>query len=259
MYPQLDDTGLTYRDLKWDPQRKTIASVFLKEGTNESVTNFQVTMVEARDIPLPANDVTVLSRKLRVSLYDESSTTEPFVSNIHTVTASWSNSKPKLWQFPSTVRMSFGLTGKRGVWSPRKRENVILVRSSRTNPQLSLIFELCVVFRRETPGKKVEYGEVSCGWCRVPIATRSQRERNREIELKGGKVFQDVPFDTPLSTSSGIFQKKAGPPTLVMKMSEVNRETASYMRYFSFDFHTENFQTRSLYLPQLVRWQCCIV
>ncbi len=73
-------------------------------------------MIAAKRIPVPKDpDLAIISRKLRVVLFDPSiahnvgaqelnSIPPYFLSNVHTINAVWSQTSPDIWAFPSQVR-----------------------------------------------------------------------------------------------------------------------------------------------------------
>jgi hypothetical protein len=58
----------------------------------------------------------------------------------------------------------------------RTGENSFLVRTHHNDPQLALLFELCVVFKKKTKAQAAEQetGELCCGWCRLPLFQPTQ-------------------------------------------------------------------------------------
>jgi hypothetical protein len=62
---------------------------------------FRITILSAKNILVPEG-VQVLSRRLRVCLYD-STTTSVYLSNVHVITSQWLANDPKTWKFPSEV------------------------------------------------------------------------------------------------------------------------------------------------------------
>lgn len=92
----------------------------------------------------------------------------------------------------------------------RTGENSFLVRTHHNDPQLALLFELCVVFKKKnkTGVNESETGELCCGWCRLPLfqppaagttgtttttpGTEKQLEfRTYDLNLQGGTPFDE--------------------------------------------------------------------
>lgn len=95
----------------------------------------------------------------------------------------------------------------------RTGENSFLVRTNHTNKNISLLFELCVVFKKKgkLAANEKDTGELCCGWCKIPIfqPTGTLLEmRTYEQGLKGGTPFDDnVPID-PSEATPNTPQKK---------------------------------------------------
>ncbi|XP_077648057.1 nephrocystin-1-like [Urocitellus parryii] len=79
---------LAFRDLMWDAKTGTIKS-------RPSRVSLILTLWSCKMIPLPGTSIQVLSRHVRLCLFDGSKV----LSNIHTVRATWQPQKPKTWAF----------------------------------------------------------------------------------------------------------------------------------------------------------------
>lgn len=89
----------------------------------------------------------------------------------------------------------------------RTGENSFIVRTHHNDPQLSLLFELCVVFMKKNKASLGEdqTGELCCGWCKVPLfmpptGTGPTVEKDKllefrtyELTLQGGTPFDEYP------------------------------------------------------------------
>ncbi len=63
---------------------------------------FKVTIVNAKNMLVSSDAIQVISRRLRICLYDSTST-PVLLSNVHVLSSQWSATDPKLWKFPSEV------------------------------------------------------------------------------------------------------------------------------------------------------------
>ncbi|KAM5126860.1 nephrocystin-1-like isoform 2-T2 [Callospermophilus lateralis] len=97
LQPELTASQLAFRDLMWDAKTGTIKS-------RPSRVSLILTLWSCKMIPLPGTSIQVLSRHVRLCLFDGSKV----LSNIHTVRATWQPKKPKTWTFSPQS------TGERG-------------------------------------------------------------------------------------------------------------------------------------------------
>ncbi|XP_023382106.1 nephrocystin-1 isoform X4 [Pteropus vampyrus] len=97
LQPELAPSQLAFRDLIWDAKTGTIRS-------RPSRVSLILTLWSCKMIPLPGVSIQVLSRHVRLCLFDGNKV----LSNIHTVRATWQPKKPKTWNFSPQS------TGERG-------------------------------------------------------------------------------------------------------------------------------------------------
>uniref|UniRef100_A0A096NUD6 Nephrocystin-1 n=1 Tax=Papio anubis TaxID=9555 RepID=A0A096NUD6_PAPAN len=97
LQPELMPSQLAFRDLMWDATEGTIRS-------RPSRISLILTLWSCKMIPLPGMSIQVLSRHVRLCLFDGNKV----LSNIHTVRATWQSKKPKTWTFSPQS------TGERG-------------------------------------------------------------------------------------------------------------------------------------------------
>ncbi|XP_040410028.1 nephrocystin-1 isoform X7 [Cygnus olor] len=97
LQPELTPSQLAFKDLVWDSEKNTIQP----RPTRVSLI---VTLCSCKMIPLPAGSIQVLSRHVRLCLFDGNRV----LSNIHTVRATWQPKNPQMWTFSPRS------TGERG-------------------------------------------------------------------------------------------------------------------------------------------------
>ncbi|XP_065488500.1 nephrocystin-1 isoform X2 [Caloenas nicobarica] len=97
LQPELTPSQLAFKDLVWDSEKNMICP----RPTRISLV---VTVCSCKMIPLPGVSVQVLSRHVRLCLFDGNRV----LSNIHTVRATWQPKNPQTWSFSPKS------TGERG-------------------------------------------------------------------------------------------------------------------------------------------------
>lgn len=95
LQPELTPSQLAFKDLVWDSEKNTIQP----RPTRVSLI---VTLCSCKMIPLPAGSIQVLSRHVRLCLFDGNRV----LSNIHTVRATWQPKNPQMWTFSPRDRKS---------------------------------------------------------------------------------------------------------------------------------------------------------
>nr|XP_048315780.1 nephrocystin-1 isoform X5 [Myodes glareolus] len=140
LQPELTTSQLAFRDLLWDAKAGTIMS-------RQSRVSLILTLWSCKMIPLPGTSIEVLSRHVRLCLFDGSKV----LSNIHTVRAVWQPKKPKTWTFSPQVT---------GIL-PCLLDGDCFIRSNSSTPDLGILFELGISYIRNSTGER---GELSCGW-----------------------------------------------------------------------------------------------
>lgn len=93
LQPELTPSQLAFRDLMWDTKTGTIKS-------RPSRVSFILTLWSCKMIPPPGTSIQVLSRHVRLCLFDGNKV----LSNVHTVRATWQPKQPKTWTFSPQVR-----------------------------------------------------------------------------------------------------------------------------------------------------------
>ncbi|NXV71385.1 NPHP1 protein, partial [Atlantisia rogersi] len=92
LQPELTPSQLAFKDLVWNPEKNTI----YPRPTRVSLI---VTLCSCKMIPLPGVSIQVLSRHIRLCLFDGNQV----LSNIHTVRATWQPKNPQTWTFSPRV------------------------------------------------------------------------------------------------------------------------------------------------------------
>lgn len=213
--PGLVASGVSLRDLAIDPATQTVRKRFVK-------TTCKVLAVSAKGVPPPGPSAQVVARRLRACLWD-TERGEP-VGCSHVVSAVLASSKPgcRQWKFPSS----------QGIWIRRSGENAFLMRSGSSNPEVCLLFELCIVARRigrtaDAPAASpVTDGpptvELSCGWAKLPLFSKDGAfvaiGKTHKLSLEGG-----TPHDSGVEIDPLEAKGKGKGPILMVKLTTLSR------------------------------------
>ncbi|NXN02539.1 NPHP1 protein, partial [Sylvia borin] len=125
LQPELTPSQLTFKDLVWNCERNTI-------HPRPTRVSLIVTLCSCKMIPFPGNGVRVLSRHVRLCLFDGSRV----LSNIHTVRATWLPKNPQTWTFSPRV---MGIL-------PSLLDGDSFVRSSSLSSDIGILFELGITY-----------------------------------------------------------------------------------------------------------------
>nr|XP_048315776.1 nephrocystin-1 isoform X2 [Myodes glareolus] len=169
LQPELTTSQLAFRDLLWDAKAGTIMS-------RQSRVSLILTLWSCKMIPLPGTSIEVLSRHVRLCLFDGSKV----LSNIHTVRAVWQPKKPKTWTFSPQVT---------GIL-PCLLDGDCFIRSNSSTPDLGILFELGISYIRNSTGER---GELSCGWVFLKLFDASGvpiPAKTYELFLNGGTPYE---------------------------------------------------------------------
>ncbi|NWU92849.1 NPHP1 protein, partial [Upupa epops] len=214
LQPELTPSQLAFKDLVWSSERNTICP----RPTRASLT---VTLCSCKMIPLPGVSIQVLSRHVRLCLFDGNRV----LSNIHTVRATWQPKNPQTWTFSPRVT---------GIL-PSLLDGDCFVRSNSPSSDVGLLFELGITYVCSATGER---GELSCGWAFLKLFTSSGvpvPARMYELPLNGGTPYErGVEVDPSLSrrAGSGVFHqllmlKKQ--PVLVLKLRSLSAQSKDFL------------------------------
>ncbi|KAJ8250505.1 hypothetical protein COCON_G00224270 [Conger conger] len=210
LQPELSQSRLAFKDLFWDPDTGTVRP-------RASRTSLPLTLWSCRMIPTPGVGVQVLSRHVRLCVFDGAKV----LSNIHTVRASYNSKNPKTWTF--SPRM-VGIL-------PCLLDGDCFVRSDSQSPDLGILFELGVTYIRNSTGER---GDLSCGWAFLRLFDASGvpvPHRTYELSVHGG-----TPYEKGVDVDPSITRRAAGSmlqqmmvsrkqPKLVVKLKSPNANT----------------------------------
>nr|XP_020732409.1 nephrocystin-1 isoform X2 [Odocoileus virginianus texanus] len=228
LQPELTPSQLAFRDLMWDAKTGSIKS-------RPSRVSLILTLWSCKVIPLPGVSIQVLSRHVRLCLFDGSEV----LSNIHTVRATWQPKKPKTWTFSPQVT---------GIL-PCLLDGDCFIRSNSSSPDLGILFELGISYIRNSTGER---GELSCGWVflklfdatGIPIPAKTYK-----LFLNGGTPYEKgVEVDPSISRRAhgSVFHQlmtMRRQPQLLVKLRSLNRRSRS---------------TLSLLPETLIGSMCCV-
>lgn len=199
------NTGL--QDLQWDSALNQVRSLPTRVLRS-------CRLWSCRMIPLAGSGVEVLSRHVRLSLFNGTN----ILSNVHTVRANCSTNSPKLWTFSPRVT---------GIL-PSLMDGSCLVRSDITHSNLGILFELGITYIRTKTG---EHAELSCGWVFLKLFDEQGMaipNKTYELPVNGGTPFEKgVEVDPSISrrASTNRFRNLLTAnkqPKLIIKLATPN-------------------------------------
>ncbi|XP_028610447.1 nephrocystin-1 isoform X2 [Grammomys surdaster] len=214
LQPELTTSQLSFRDLMWDAKAGTIMS-------RPSRVSLILTLWSCKMIPLPGTSIQVLSRHIRLCLFDGSKV----LSNIHTVRAVWQPKKPKTWTFSPQVT---------GIL-PCLLDGDCFIRSNSSTPDLGILFELGISYIRNSTGER---GELSCGWVFLKLFDASGvpiPAKTYELFLNGGTPYEKgVEVDPSVSrrAQGSVFRQMISvrrQPQLLVKLRSLNRRSRAML------------------------------
>ncbi|XP_006873607.1 PREDICTED: nephrocystin-1 [Chrysochloris asiatica] len=214
LQPELTPSQLAFKDLMWDAEAGTIKS-------RTSRVSLILTLWSCKMIPLPGMSIQVLSRHVRLCLFDGTKV----LSNIHTVRATWQPKKPKTWTFSPQVS---------GIL-PCLLDGDCFIRSNSSSPDLGILFELGISYIRNSTGER---GELSCAWAflklfdasGIPIPTKTY-----ELFLNGGTPYEKgVEVDPSVSRRAhgSVFHQMLTmrrQPQLLVKLRSLSRRSRTIL------------------------------
>ncbi|NXY47199.1 NPHP1 protein, partial [Ceuthmochares aereus] len=210
LQPELTTSQLAFKDLVWNSEKNTI----YPRPTRISLI---VTLCSCKTIPLPGTSIQVLSRHVRLCLFDGNRV----LSNIHTVRATWLPKNPQTWTFSPKVT---------GIL-PSLLDGDCFVRSNSLSSDIGVLFELGITYIRNATGER---GELSCGWAFLKLFTSNGMpvpSKMYELPLNGGTPYErGVDVDPSMSRRAGggifhqllTFKKQ---PMLVVKLRSLSAES----------------------------------
>ncbi|NWR10790.1 NPHP1 protein, partial [Paradoxornis webbianus] len=125
LQPELTPSQLAFKDLVWNSEANTI-------HPRPTRVSLIVTLCSCKMIPFPGTGVRVLSRHVRLCLFDGSRV----LSNIHTVRATWLPKNPQTWTFSPRV---MGIL-------PSLLDGDSFVRSNSLSSDIGILFELGITY-----------------------------------------------------------------------------------------------------------------
>nr|XP_014708191.2 nephrocystin-1 isoform X1 [Equus asinus] len=214
LQPELTPSQLAFKDLMWDAKMGTIRS-------RPSRVSLILTLWSCKMIPLPGMSIQVLSRHVRLCLFDGNKV----LSNIHTVRATWQPKKPKTWTFSPQVT---------GIL-PCLLDGDCFIRSNSSSPDLGILFELGISYIRNSTGER---GELSCGWVFLKLFDASGipiPAKTYELFLNGGTPYEKgVEVDPSVSRRAhgSVFYQMMimrRQPQLLVKLRSLNRRSRNIL------------------------------
>ncbi|XP_044148222.1 nephrocystin-1 [Bufo gargarizans] len=235
LQPELTSSQLGFKDLLWDSGTGGI----LPLPTRVSVS---LTLWSCKMIPLPGASIQILSRHVRLCLFDGNKV----LSNIQTVRATWLPKNSRTWTFSPRVA---------GIL-PSLLDGDCFVRSCSQSPEIGILFEVGVTYIRNSTGER---GELSCGWTflklfdmnGIPLPTRTY-----ELTLNGGTPYErGVEVDPSISrrATSGVFHQMIAQrrqPRLLVKIRSLNRRRREMLNLLP-----ETLVGSMCYVPLLVYYR----
>uniref|UniRef100_A0A8C7EI68 Nephrocystin 1 n=1 Tax=Nothoprocta perdicaria TaxID=30464 RepID=A0A8C7EI68_NOTPE len=208
--PELTPSQLAFKDLVWNPEKNTI-------HRRTSRVSMILTLLSCKMIPVPGVSIQVLSRHVRLCLFDGNRV----LSNIHTVRATWLPKNPHTWTFSPRVT---------GIL-PSLLDGDCFVRSNSSSSDIGILFELGITYIRNSTGER---GDVSCGWVFLKLFTSDGvpiPSKTYELLLNGGTPYErGVEVDPSISrrASSNAFHQILTfrkQPALLVKLRSLSVES----------------------------------
>uniref|UniRef100_A0A8D0FUV6 Nephrocystin 1 n=1 Tax=Strix occidentalis caurina TaxID=311401 RepID=A0A8D0FUV6_STROC len=187
LQPELTPSQLAFKDLVWNSEKNTI----YPRPTRVSLV---VTLCSCKMIPLPGVSIQVLSRHVRLCLFDGNQV----LSNIHTVRATWQPKNPQMWTFSPRVT---------GIL-PSLLDGDCFVRSNSLSADVGILFELGITYIRNATGER---GELSCGWAFLKLFTSNGMpvpSKMYELLLNGGTPYERGVEVDPSISRRGVVSSK---------------------------------------------------
>ncbi|XP_025019990.1 nephrocystin-1 isoform X1 [Python bivittatus] len=210
LQPVLTPSNLSFQDLIWSPEKGSIQP----RPTRISLV---MTLWNCKGIPFPGISIQVLSRHIRLCLFDGNR----ILSNIHTVRASWQPKNPKTWTFSPRVT---------GIL-PCILDGDCFIRSNNPSPDIGLLFELGITYNHNSTGER---GELSCGWAFLKLFDSSGlpiSSKTYELLLNGGTPYEKrVEVDPSISrrANSNVFHQMISlrkQPQLLVKLRSISTQS----------------------------------
>ncbi|NXW42724.1 NPHP1 protein, partial [Nyctiprogne leucopyga] len=216
LQPELTPSQLAFKDLVWNSEKNTI-------HPRPTRVSLIVTLCSCKTIPLPGVSIQVLSRHVRLCLFDGNQV----LSNIHTVRATWQPKNPQTWTFSPRVT---------GIL-PSLLDGDCFVRSNSLSSDIGILFELGITYIRNSTGER---GELSCGWAFLKLFASNGMpvpSKMYELLLNGGTPYErGVEVDPSISrrAGSGVFHqfitlKKQ--PVLVVKLRSLSAQSKDILNF----------------------------
>lgn len=214
LQPELMPSQLAFRDLMWDATEGTIRS-------RPSRISLILTLWSCKMIPLPGVSIQVLSRHVRLCLFDGNKV----LSNIHTVRATWQSKKPKTWTFSPQVSRIL----------PCLLDGDCFIRSNSASPDVGILFELGISYIRNSTGER---GDLSCGWVFLKLFDASGvpiPAKTYELFLNGGTPYEkgvDVDPSVSRRAHGSVFYQMMAmrrQPQLLVKLRSLNRRSRNVL------------------------------
>ncbi|XP_011781778.1 PREDICTED: nephrocystin-1 isoform X4 [Colobus angolensis palliatus] len=214
LQPELMPSQLAFRDLMWDAAEGTIRS-------RPSRISLILTLWSCKMIPLPGMSIQVLSRHVRLCLFDGNKV----LSNIHTVRATWQSAKPKTWTFSSQISRIL----------PCLLDGDCFIRSNSASPDIGILFELGISYIRNSTGER---GELSCGWVFLKLFDASGvpiPAKTYVLFLNGGTPCEkgvDVDPSVSRRAHGSVFYQMMAmrrQPQLLVKLRSLNRRSRNVL------------------------------
>ncbi|XP_055672408.1 nephrocystin-1 isoform X2 [Falco peregrinus] len=213
LQPELTPSQVAFKDLVWNSEKNTI----YPRPTRVSLI---VTLCSCKMIPLPGLSIQVLSRHVRLCLFDGNRV----LSNIHTVRATWQPKNPQTWTFSPRVT---------GIL-PSLLDGDCFVRSSSLSSDIGILFELGITYLRHSTGER---GELSCGWAFLKLFTSDGMpvpSKMHELLLNGGTPYErGIEVDPSISRrGSGVFHQFMAlrkQPVLLVKLRSLSVQSKAVL------------------------------
>ena len=184
---KLTESNLNFKNFYWESKENKLRN---------KLVQFQKLFLihKCTNIPTPnKDDVTVLSRTLRICLFDGVS----ILSNIHTIRAHIIGRDERTWNFEDDLSDNVSISDY----------SEFFIRSNLMNDNLNLsvLFELSIYCRINSTN---EESDLCCGWSSLPLIDPATKQhlvnKSYDLILNGGSLFDSkIPLDPKTRRNSG--------------------------------------------------------
>ena len=224
LLPKFEAHGLGFIDMK--PITSTADQNTLMQPM-KTLGSLAFSVVEAKHVPLPGNENTIVGRYMNVCLFNKSN----YLSNVQTIHAQANMKNLRQWKFSHKNSFLF----------PSDDENSLIIRADQAGPDICVLFELVLVIsKKRSDSNGLETKDVSCGWGVLPvfgIDGKVLESKSYEVKLFGGTPYEkdvaleDLPALTPSKSKWQVLKPSTRTPMLTIKVWKLGGKIVEELDY----------------------------